>query len=788
VAEMKVVLKVQQKELQQAERQAEEDLKVLTVGSKEAAEKKAAADIVEGKCRAQAAEIKEEKDAADVLLEGAKPLVREAEAAAKMVTKAAVQNITNLSSPPDLLRRCLDTVLILMMQPLRKIEVDVLEKTFASNDDRAPGGKLPFIAPSWFDQAKPYMQSPNFLSDVLLFGADVQEMPDGIKVPLPKPRPKDIINEETMELLEPYMNVYDYHAKRMSAVFGSAVGLLVWCIAMKNYHKAALVVGPLQEQLEIKSSQLRAATKQLNAALAESKAAQDKVDALHASFAKTEAAKAELQRTAQKTEDKMAAANRLIKSLSGEKIRWTEDQGKFQSMIDELVGNVALASAFVSYLGPFNFEFRKMLMARKFTQACQEKRIPCTVDLELTKFLADEGLVAQWNSEGLPKDELSVQNGILVTGASRVPLLIDPQAQAITWIKKRCGDSMISSSVSDKGIKDKTKRAMSYGMKIMIEGVNKDLDPIFDNCLERNLIPKGKPDARGRYKKFSIKFGDEVVDYDTKDFALYLFNNQSNPIFSPELSAKSTVIDFSVTQKGLEDQLLSRVIQMEQKSLEEQRQAKVEEVNENTIRLTNLDKELLKKLSASEGDILEDIKLIQLLEKTKVTAVEVSQTIQAAESTQKVIDAKREQYRAVAGRGSILYFTMTSLSLVNTMYQTSLAMYLTWFDATMHEDQRVVTLVTDRVKNLIETLTFKVYANISRGIFEKDKNVFKLMMTMNILRNEFPDEVTAQMVTTFLQGRSGVSNIGTKPWKWMSEDAWGNISALIHYIKDFGDL
>lgn len=44
---------------------------------------------------------------------------------------------------------------------------------------------------------------------------------------------------------------------------------------------------------------------------------------------------------------------------------------------------------------------------------------------------------SRWGSQGLPPDELSVQNGILTTRASRFPLCIDPQQQALNWIRRK---------------------------------------------------------------------------------------------------------------------------------------------------------------------------------------------------------------------------------------------------------------------------------------------------------------------------------------------------------------
>ena len=73
---------------------------------------------------------------------------------------------------------------------------------------------------------------------------------------------------------------------------------------------------------------------------------------------------------------KMNNATALIEGLAGERVRWTESSKGFSSQIQRLVGDVLLATGFLSYSGPFNQEFRNQML--KQWKRTMQNQIPYT--------------------------------------------------------------------------------------------------------------------------------------------------------------------------------------------------------------------------------------------------------------------------------------------------------------------------------------------------------------------------------------------------------------------------
>ena len=122
--------------------------------------------------------------------------------------------------------------------------------------------------------------------------------------------------------------------------------------------------------------------------------------------------------------------------------------------------------------------------------------------------------------------------------------------------------------------------------------------------------------------------------------------------------------------------MLSVVVQTERPDIEEQREALILETSALKTLLKDLEDSLLREIAENQGNMLDNIDLIETLENTKTSASEVFTKLDEAAITSEQINGLREDYRPAAKRGAILFFVLSDMAVVNPMYQYSLGSYL----------------------------------------------------------------------------------------------------------------
>lgn len=360
----------------------------------------------------------------------------------------------------------------------------------------------------------------------------------------------------------------------------------------------------------------------------------------------------------------------------------------------------------------------------------------------------------------------------MTTRSSRWPLCIDPQLQALQWIKKKEEKNLTVLNLNEGAMVylKHLENAIKHGNTILFENVDVELDPTIDPVLEKNFIIKG---AGVKY----LRLGDNDIEFD-EHFKMFLTTKLANPQYTPEIMGKTMVINYTVTLQGLRDQLLNVVVSFEKPEKEKQRLQLIFEMSENKRKLKEAEDELLKKLAENKGSLLDDEPLINTLEETKKKSVEITEAIEIGIVTQKEIETARQSYNPVAKRGAILFFAMVGLSSISEMYQYSLSSYLQVFNNSLR-DAKKDSILENRLRYIIDKLTLNVYDYTCLGIFESHKLMFAFQMTISILDGEKLLNITE--LDFFLKGNTSLEQIAkAKPYKWLTESGWKDLHKLVN--------
>ena len=585
--------------------------------------------------------------------------------------------------------------------------------------------------------------------------------------------PKDDISNQTLRKLQTYITNPDFNRETIEKISIAAGSLCEWVIAMDKYARISRNIEPKRNRLQQAETNLKVVQDQLNIKQSALRAIQSEVAELEATFQASIKKGEELKRRSELTEARLIRAGKLVTGLSSESKRWAESAKALEGDLKNLVGNIMLAAGFVAYLGPFTLAYRQSLLDGWISFA-RSQRVSVNTNFSPEKILADAVEVREWTLAGLPADQLSIDNAIIVTRGRRWPLIIDPQGQANKWIKTMDRETLKTIKLTDANFLKTLENSIRFGNPILLENVEEKLDPSIDPVLQKNMVKKGG--------QMVLRLGDQDVPY-SNDFRFYMTTKLSNPHYLPEICIKVTIINFTVTPQGLEDQLLVDVVKAEKPQLEEIKNKLIVQISSDKDMLQELEDKILTMISKASGDILDDEVLIETLGASKKTSEVIHVRMAEAEETAKNINVAREEYRIVAERGSVLYFVIADMGLVDPMYQYSLDFFSKLFNLRLFKSEKSED-INKRLAILVEDITKAFYFNICRGLFEKDKLLYSFLNAVRISLKA--EKINLKEWASFLKG---IDDFDDEPFSsgnlHLEGNIWGGVKSLEDINENF---
>ncbi|VDN12624.1 unnamed protein product [Dibothriocephalus latus] len=734
VDDLKAKLAAQEVDLAEKNEEANKLLAIVGAETEKVSGEKANANAEEEKVAKIKIEVSRKQRDCEQDLAKAEPALLAAQEALNTLNKGNLTEMKSFGSPPPAVVRVVAAVICLL----------------------APGGKVPKDR-SW-KAAKAGVMSKidQFLDNLINYD-------------------KENIHENCLKAVSEYLKDPEFDPDLIRTKSLAAAGLCSWTINIVRFYEVYLVVKPKRDALAEANEELRLATEKLDAVRTKIADLEAKLQKLTDEFQAAAEKKRKCQEEADTTFKTIELANRLVGGLVSENVRWSAQVEQFKSQAKDLPGNVLVTVAFLSYLGYFTKKYRNDLMYTHWMPylTSLEPPIPISSDIDPLSLLVDDAVVASWNNEGLPNDRMSIENAAILTSAERWPLIVDPQLQSLKWIKTRYGDDLKTVNLGQKGYLDVIERTITLGGMLLIENIGEFIDPVLDPLLGRNTIRKGK----------AIRLGDKEVDYDP-NFKLILHTKLANPHYKPEMQAQTTLINFTVTIDGLEDQLLANVVSKERPDLEKLKADLTRQQNEFKITLKTLEDSLLARLSAAEGNFLGDYALVENLESNKRTAIEIEERVGKAKTTESEINEARELYRPASERAALLYFILNDLNKINPIYQFSLKAFSSVFDVAMDRATPAED-VKERVVHIINSITYSVYVYVSRGLFEKDKLLFTSQMAFQILQAK---KAVQPSELNFLLHFPVIPDVTSPRWKKLVESETPEKERLPQEWKNKSDI
>ena len=236
---------------------------------------------------------------------------------------------------------------------------------------------------------------------------------------------KDNISSKLHKKIKEYIKKEEFTPEIIGKKSEAGRSLCSFVIALDKYADVKKVVEPKEAKLKQAEADLKVANDDLSGKRARLKAVRNKIQMLQDNYKAQQQMLEELNAKKELTELQLHRAGKLVNGLKEESIRWASAVEDLNKQLRNLTGNMLLSAGYISYVGCFTQSFREVLV-KKWMQKMTANNIPYTSTFDVESLLGDPVVIRDWLIKGLPADNLSKANGIIVTSAKRWPLIIDP--------------------------------------------------------------------------------------------------------------------------------------------------------------------------------------------------------------------------------------------------------------------------------------------------------------------------------------------------------------------------
>ncbi|KAG5491847.1 hypothetical protein JIQ42_01756 [Leishmania sp. Namibia] len=514
-------------------------------------------------------------------------------------------------------------------------------------------------------------------------------------------------------------NAESFRRETIARASKAAAPMAEWLKAVLEYSKVLETVAPMRAELREYEANLHKGQEEMTKYEGKLNKVKKKVEELKDRFgAKTTEAE-RLKDQVEQAEQLLVNAKELLSKLGDEHTRWTAQIKAISQDSYLLPKRCLLAAGVITYLGKDAEHTRRAALAE------WKKRLKLP-DFNFFTFLRDESVQLHYKAEGLPGDELSMDNAVMIHEQANTPLIEDPSGQAVEWLQanlKKQKAVVDVCSISEGRLVSALELALRFGKKFIVSDVDR-VEPFLYPILRKEFHTEGT--------KRVIQIGDRrTVDY-ADGFQLYLVTRSTDLHVAPDIISYLTPISFTITQSGLEGQFLGITIQHEQPQLEKDKLETLKKEEGLKMQLAELEERLLANLANSQGSLLENKTLIESLNQIKLQASDITTALEQSKVVQEDLDTKRNVYRPFATTASAVFFLTKSLQELSHMYQFSLHLFLDLFQRALkrHEDLR--TDPETKIAALQETFIQITVSSIAQSLFKEHRAVYVIHLCRNL--------------------------------------------------------